>query len=166
MSDITELEQRIVAALERISTGVDALGAHEHDAPQATEADPAELTRLQTALDDEKTANAQLEERVKAIHEKLEGKLAETEAEVAQLREQAQTLEADNAKLRSNNDKLRQVNEELRDANAEGVSDATLINSALAADLEALHALRNSERVEVEQIIAELTPLVEEGTNA
>ena len=58
MTDITDLEQRIISALDRIKTGVDGMG------PAAPAASSGEADDLRRALDEEKTANAQLEERV------------------------------------------------------------------------------------------------------
>ena len=68
MSDITELERRITAALDRIGTGLDEL-----EAPAPAGPDPAELQNsldiaaarveeLETELSDLKTANAQVDE--------------------------------------------------------------------------------------------------------
>ena len=65
MSDISELQARIANALDRIGTGLDALG---RPAPDTGE-EPAEMTALRAQLEDERTANAQLEERVRTIRE-------------------------------------------------------------------------------------------------
>ena len=61
MTDITELEGRITAALERIGSGVQALSAVPPE-PEAAPVDEGEIARLREALDIEKEANAQLEE--------------------------------------------------------------------------------------------------------
>lgn len=169
MSDITELEQRLAAALERISTGAEALNAQAApptDSPDDGAADSAELEKLRQALDEEKTANAQLEERVRVIHGKLEGQVAGMDDEVARLREQAAAAEADITRLRTVNAELRRINNDLRAANAEGVGDAHLINKSMLAELDALRALRDSDQQEVDEVIAELMPLVQEEKNA
>ncbi len=64
MSDISDLESRITTALDRIGRGLDALG------PKPDAGQDAEIATLKVALEEEKTANAQLEERVRAIKEK------------------------------------------------------------------------------------------------
>lgn len=63
MSQIEELQSRLTAALERIDAGLDGLAA----APaEAGEPDPG----LAVALEEEKLANAQLEERLRVIKSK------------------------------------------------------------------------------------------------
>jgi len=62
MSQIEELQSRITAAMDRIGTGLSAL---------STAQDAAEQDDLKQALDDERTANAQLEERVKTLNAQL-----------------------------------------------------------------------------------------------
>lgn len=58
MSQIEELQRRINAAMGRIGTGIEALGVGA-----AAAADP----ELRSALDEERLANAQLEERIKTL---------------------------------------------------------------------------------------------------
>jgi hypothetical protein len=48
----------------------------------------------------------------------------------------------------------------LRAANETGVGEPHLINKAMMAELEALRAVRSSDRAEVDAIIAELEPIV------
>ncbi|SHI87216.1 hypothetical protein SAMN05444000_103259 [Shimia gijangensis] len=66
MSDISDLESRISAAMDRIGRGLEAL-----DKP-AIDDGGAQSEALQNELDGEKIANAQLEERNKALHAKVE----------------------------------------------------------------------------------------------
>lgn len=66
MSDISDLENRISAAMDRISRGLETL------ASPAQETDTAELEGLQSALADEKLANAQLTERLSALNGRIE----------------------------------------------------------------------------------------------
>lgn len=112
MNQIEELQGRIQAALKRISAGTSALQeAREADkvkaaeaiaeAAQAAEAAAASAANeaLVQALDEEKTANAQLEERVKVLHARLQeaesktpadgGDVAAMEAELQLLRNEA-----------------------------------------------------------------------------
>ena len=77
MSEIAELERRITAALDRIGTGVDGL------AEAAANSD--EITALNEALEAERVANAQLEERVSAIKQKQDTSIKEMEARISLL---------------------------------------------------------------------------------
>ncbi|MHC0053045.1 hypothetical protein [Actibacterium sp. D379-3] len=164
MSDITELERRITAALERIGKGAEALSAARADAGAA--ADETELTRLTEALEAEKTANAQLEERVKAIRDKQDTHLAQLESRVSKLGARAEAAEKEIDRLRRINAELRENNAALRAANAEGLGDAHLINKSMLTELDALRALRDGDRAELDEIIEELTPLTGEDINA
>ena len=72
-------------------------------------------------------------------------------------------LKAEQEKLREENAVLRDVSENLRKAaEADGI-DATMINRAMQAELDALRALRAAEAAEVATILAELKPLIEEA---
>ena len=74
MSEISELERRITAALDRASQALDKLSA-------ATTAD-GDSGDLAAELEAERVANAQLEERVRAIKDKQETMVARLEADV------------------------------------------------------------------------------------
>ncbi|WP_414898017.1 hypothetical protein [Rhodovulum sp. YEN HP10] len=160
MSDIVELERRIVAALDRIGQGLDALGSGG-DAEES--ADAAELDKLREALETERGVNAQLNERVKAIQERQETQVARLEQRAADLTARAEAAEADVDRLRAVNAKLRETSVALREANAQGLGDPAAIDAALLAELEALTALRASDRAEIDAILAELMPVAEEG---
>ncbi len=67
MEQIEELQARILAAMDRISTGVGAL-ENAHIQAQAS----ADTTRLAQELDEERVANAQLEERLKVLRDRME----------------------------------------------------------------------------------------------
>lgn len=164
MSDITELESRITAALERIGKSADALRAAPAEVAPAEDEDA--IARLTEALEAEKTANAQLEERVKAIRDKQESQIAQLEARLAKLTARAGGAEAEIERLRRVNAELRSNTTALRAANAEGLGDAHLINKSMQAELDALRTLRDGDRSELDEIIAELEPLAGEGTHA
>ncbi len=157
MSDIAELEHRITAALERIGTGVDGLAAAD------ASADGNEADTLREALEAEKTANAQLEERVSAIKEKQETTIKDMESRIETLTTEKSKHEADAKKLLHVNAQLRESNDALRESNESGVGDAHLINKAMQTDLEALKATRNADLAELETIMAELKPLIGKG---
>jgi chromosome segregation ATPase len=161
MSDVSELEQRITAALDRIGDGINRLTQTE-TAP----ADPGELRALQELLDGEKLANAQLEERVKAIKEKQESLVRNLEVEVTSLRADIAAKNEDGDKMKHVNGRLRRNNRALRDANAKGVGDPELINDAMVAELDALRVSHESDRAELDSILVELKPLVEGAASA
>ncbi len=161
MTDVTELEQRIAAALDRVESGLAALsggGAQPSDAEEAAS--------LREALEAERAVNAQLEARVQAIREKQERLVGTLEAEVGRLRREMHRQEAEVARLKRVNAQLRQNNRALREANRKGVGDAALINTALEAELDALREVRDADRAELDTIIGELRPLVEGGADA
>ena len=155
MSEITELERRITAALTRIDAGVDALG-------QIPDGDAGEVAALKESLEVEKTANAQLEERVAAIKEKQETLIKELEAKVADLTATVAQQESDAKRLLMVNAQLRESNDELRESNESEVGDAHLINKAMQTELEALRATRKADLAELETIMDELKPLIGE----
>ena len=171
MTQINELQHRITAALDRVAQGVAKL---EERAAQAVPAapsepgiDPAEVARLQDALDEEKLANAQLEERVRKLHETHRQELEAAKAAAAAASVPAapmidvSALDLDLQRLRQSNEMLRATNEELRRALAENVGEPHLINKAMLAELEGLRAARSVEAAETRAIIASLTPLLE-----
>lgn len=159
MSEISELEARIGAALERIGRAV-AVVEDRADSPAeggiATEEMVAEIGRLNEALEHEREANQGFEARVKAIHERQEGHVAALEQEVAELRRQLSDHDHEMQRLRGVAERLRDNNAALREANAQGLGDAALIDAGLREEIEALKAARASEAAEVAAIVDEL----------
>lgn len=153
MDDISEYERRITAALERASQALAQLGAGEDGDADA----------LRAELDAERVANQQLEERVRAIKEKQESTVARLEAEVADLRSALASRDSEVQQMRAVNETLRRSNGALRVANAEGVGDASLVNEAMAQEVESLRAVRAAERAEIEEILATLEPVLKEA---
>lgn len=153
MSDIDELQRRITAAMDRVAKGVEKVSA----APSGP--DPETLA----ALEEERTANAQLTERVRALKSR-------SEAEIAQLRQQIEDGAARMAELDLEVQRVRRANAELtaacatlQAANEEGVGEAHLINRAMLAELEGLRAARAADMAEANAILSVLTPLVEDA---
>lgn len=161
MSDITELERRISAALERIGAGLDLLGQGAGAAPAAA-ADAGELTSLREALDAERTANAQLTERVRAIREKQETMVEALEKKVVRLTEQLNAAGLELQRQKQLNTELTEANRALSDAAQEGVAEPHLINRSMMTELEALRIARAAEMAEMEEILSELKPLIGE----
>ncbi|MCK0148430.1 hypothetical protein MWU54_00200 [Marivita sp. S6314] len=181
MTQIDELQHRITAALDRVALGVakiDARAADVPDTPSGPEIDPDEVARLKEALDEEKLANAQLEERVRKLHETHRAELEEARAAATAAAVAAaepapaapsvdvEALDLDIQRLRHANEMLRTTNEELRSALAENVGEPHLINKAMLAELEGLRAARAVEAAETKAVLASLTPLLEAAADA
>lgn len=101
MSEIDDLQRRVMAAMERVGRACDILAARSQAGPSGgtgldAESDTAlgaapELAALEAALDEERTANAQLEARVRRLKERLRSQRASHAEELAS----AQTGEED-----------------------------------------------------------------------
>ncbi len=154
MSQIDELQARITAALDRITKGLDGREAA---------GDPAEMVKLRQDLEDEKLANAQLEERVRTLRERLEARDAELEAARGAQADSLRRLDADLQSLRKANQQLRDNNQALREAHQAGVAEPHLINKSMLAELEGLRAARAADRDEVEAVLTELGQVIAEA---
>lgn len=155
MSDIDELQRRITAALDQVAYGLDKLAA---TAP----AGPDEATL--TALEDERTANAQLQERVRALRKKSDSDLSALTTQLEEGTARAAQLDIELQRLRRANDQLTEACRALREANTEGVGEPDLVNKAMQAELEALRAARAADVAEASAILANLQPLVDAAT--
>jgi adenine-specific DNA methylase len=169
MTQINELQYRITAALDRVAQGVARLeeraAAAVQDVPSQPGIDPEEVARLNDALDEEKLANAQLEERVRKLHETHRQEIEALKAALVQAPAaptvDVSALDLDLQRLRQSNEMLRATNAELRKALADNVGEPHLINKAMLAELEGLRAARSVEAAETRAIIASLTPLLQ-----
>jgi chromosome segregation ATPase len=160
MSDIAELERRITAALERIGSGLDRLASAP--AGVAPAAEEGEALGLREALEEERTVNAQLAERLRALKEKDGEAHATLSARVEQLTRQLDTQGLELQRLRKTTVQLREQLRTLRETQ-EGAVDPHLINKSMLAELEALRAARAAETQELDEILSELAPIIEEA---
>jgi precorrin isomerase len=108
LGDLLEARRRIVAAFEGIAEGAEALAAKA--------ALLTDLDRLRAEVEEERIVNAQLQERVRALRDRENGRLA-LEEEVTRLR----------------------------------------------AEVAELRAARDAERGEIDTVLSELIPIVEEA---
>lgn len=154
MSELAELERRINDALERIGSGLERLDGAAGD-------DGEDVASLREALQDEKTANAQLEERIKSLRRKDEARIKELEDEIGDLKAAAGETGAQITQLRTDNQSLRS---KLEAQQAELTKSAD--SAALEQELERLRKQRAADRAELDAIIRELAPLMEETENA
>lgn len=165
MQDITELEKRITAALERIGKGVDRLAAQPRPSAAASPAvAPAVDAALRAQLEEEKSLTAQLQARLRAAKEReAKGDLQE---KLDRLTQELDVKGLELQRMRRVNASLREQLEALRSAAAAGVTDPALINKAMAAELDALRATRLTEIAEMDEILAALEPHLTEAGNA
>ncbi|MCU0907824.1 MAG: hypothetical protein MUF73_10330 [Rhodobacteraceae bacterium] len=160
LGPVRSLEARANAALDRLALAMDRL-ATPAPGPSADE-----IVALNEALEAERAANEQLEERVRAIKERQEKVVGRLEAEAAGLRAALAERDAAFEGLRAANDRLRANNTALREAILAGVAEPEMVNRAMAHELDGLRAARAADRAEVDLILAELRPLVEEAPHA
>ena len=151
MSDIEELSSRIMAAMERVANGVDALNGGNGD----------EIDRLKQELDEEKQVNAQLSERVRVLGERQEEAIEALETKANNAKERVKALDVEMQKLRRANKRLTKMCNALREANADGVGEPHLINKSMMIELESIRAMRSAEMAEADEIIQSLTPLLQ-----
>lgn len=175
MSDIETLQTRLTSALARIRDGVAGLETRlaEHPAPlqadpEAIEAAEAARAAASAALEDERVANAQLQERVKRLNARIEELEADHEQHSAQdaaRAERAATLDSALQQLQQSNSALRDMNSRLRAALSQTLDTQTaqapeLINRAMQAELDALDAAHRAQSAEIAALLAELDPLL------
>ncbi|UWQ34617.1 colicin transporter [Leisingera sp. M527] len=165
MNQIEELQGRIQAALERIGTGTAALQeAREADKVKAAEvaaeaakaaeaaAAGAATAEIEQALEEEKLANAQLEERVKVLRARLQEAgnqapaanedIAAMEAELQLLRNEAgdpaekEALRGEVARLKGELEAAANTAASDKEALEDQLSEAQAANDSLKAQLE------------------------------
>lgn len=154
MSDISALESRITAALERIRQGLDRQeggGGGDDD--------------LQDALSAERASNAALETRVAQLQERQDTQVAKLTGRIETYQTQILKLDEELQQLRASNQQLRTLNTQLRETVTTGLAPE-LHDAAVAAEIEALATQRSADAAEIDAILAELKPLIEETSNA
>ncbi len=165
MQEIAELERRITAALERVGRGVETLSslpfAAESELP--TTMAEAELARLTEALDEERMANAQLNERLRVVRDKDGNEKAALQAQVADLSAQRDSQAEDLSRLRRSLEQMTTDLADLRAVSIGGMTDPGHINKAMLAELKALRSARAAEAAELAEIVAALNPLIAEA---
>jgi hypothetical protein len=166
MQEIGELEQRITAALERIGKGVDRLAqlprapVPQPPVPQAPAAPVADAA-LRAQLEEEKSLTAQLQERLRSLKER--DSKSDLQEKVDKLTQQLDVQGLELQRMRRTTATLRDQLAALRAAQTAGVTEPQLINKAMAAELDALRALRLTEVAEMDDILAALEPHLTEA---
>lgn len=149
MADLDELEQRIVSAMDRIAYSVDTIAS----APAAPDADLVE------ELEIERDTNARL---VEAGQQSL-ARMERLETRVARLTDRLEFLDTENKRLQAVMGALRDTNKQLRMANAASDAAPDAVQTALQAENDALQAARTADLAELDEIIADIAPLVKEA---
>jgi chromosome segregation ATPase len=158
MSEIEELRDRIEQAFAVIEAGL----AQMQPVPDE-QIDPAEVAALRAEIAEERVVQAQLEERIRALKDKHDKRVAELEAAVAAERARLAALDHDLQGLRQSNADLRDVAGQLRAALAEEVAEPELVNRAMLAEIEALRATRAADLAEIEAVYDSLRPHIGEA---
>ena len=173
MQDITALEQRITAALERIGKGVDRLAARPRPSPPQPQPPSAAGSTvpaseieasLRTQLEEEKALTSKLQHRLRIMKEReTKGDLQD---KVDWLTQQLDVKGLELQRMRRQVATLREQLTALREAQSAGVTEPQLINKAMAAELETLKATRLSEIAELDDILSALEPHLPEAADA
>ncbi len=178
MSDISALEQRLAAALRRISTATEALpdnadrrtdvagsdtnrGSLENSEAMTAQ---AEFEKIQTELIETcKKLTAQERQLVELTQALEAARTAQSEPMPTpeersdHLAEAVNALELELSQVSQSNAQLRASNKSLRDVNAQGVGDAGLINAGLQAEIDSLTAERAADAAQMQLLITALS---------
>lgn len=179
MQTIAELERRISAALQRIGDGIESLAAPQ-PAPPPAEAPPAEAPKDEAAALADSAAIARLQSELEAERRQTDVLRAQLSAArssqpappapvisdadaAARIEKMTKQLDVQGLELHRMRKTVVQLRENLRGmrrAQTANLADPDQINRAMAAELEAMRVTRLSEVAELDEIIAELDPLI------
>ena len=123
-----------------------------------------EKETLEVRIEELETANAELIGRLEGGDASGEVS-ANMEAAPEEAGEMLVRLDTELQQLRLANEQLRTSNAALREANAEGLGDASLINAAMAAEIDGLRAAQASDKAQVNAVLARLEPLLAGAPN-
>lgn len=178
MSNISALEQRLAAALRRISAATEAL---PNNADRRTDVAGSDTNRASVENSEAMTAQAEFEKIQAELIETCKKLTAQDQqlVELTQALEAARTaqsepmpapeersdhlaeavnaLELELSQVSQSNAQLRASNKSLRDVNAQGVGNAGLINAGLQAEIDSLTAERAADAAQVQLLITALS---------
>ncbi|MEM9392411.1 MAG: hypothetical protein AAGA38_01035 [Pseudomonadota bacterium] len=140
MSEISELEERLVSAMARIKAALETRASEGGG-------DSAALEAKISVLEAEREAARVAAEATQEALDSTKAQLAASDAATAELRATVEELQSANADLRL--------------AASEGLTDANAINKALAADLAALQMARATDLRDVEALLSQIAPAEE-----
>lgn len=138
--------------MDRVANGVNAMGT----------GGSGDAATLEAALEDERTANAQLNERLRRLSEQHDNAIAEAKATAGAAQSRTAELDLELQRLSKANAQLREAIGALRSANEAGVGEPHLINKAMMAELEALRAARAADVAEASSILGALSSMLDQ----
>ncbi len=155
MSDISQHEGRITAALDRIAYSIENITPQPDQAATSQEPDPDLVEELEI----ERATNARL------VASKAEGEaqIERLDTRVHRLTDRLETAELENTRLRNVIAALSQNNAALRDANAAHQGAASTADAGVSAQLADLQAARANDISQLDEILAELAPTLKEA---
>ncbi|WGV16906.1 hypothetical protein [Fuscovulum ytuae] len=183
MQDLTELERRIAAALQRIGEGVEALsrqaipsgtaegapdGAPDGAALGSDDGAAQRIAELEAELDAERNLSASLRARIAELEDAppaiadLPPDVAALYARIDKMTAQLDVQGLEMQRMRKTVVQLRENLRGLRRAQVANLADPDQINRAMMAELESIRVARLSEVAEMDEILSELTPLITE----
>ena len=187
MQDLTELERRIAAALQRIGEGVEALsrqaiptgtadgapdgapdGAADGAALGSDDGAAHRIAELEAELDAERNLSASLRARIAELEDAppaiadLPPDVAALYARIDKMTAQLDVQGLEMQRMRKTVVQLRENLRGLRRAQVANLADPEQINRAMMAELESIRVARLSEVAEMDEILSELTPLITE----
>ena len=178
MSDISALEQRLAAALRRISAAIEALpdnadrrtdvarsdanrASGENSEAMTTQAEfekiQAELIETCKKLTAQDRQLVELTQALEAARTAQSEPMPAPEERSDHLAEAVNALELELSQVSQSNAQLRASNKSLRDVNAQGVGDAGLINVGLQAEIDSLTAERAADAAQMQLLITALS---------
>ncbi|MGO4908651.1 hypothetical protein ACEN2J_10005 [Pseudorhodobacter sp. W20_MBD10_FR17] len=133
----------------------------------------AEVAKLKTALAAEKATVAQLTERAKTVQSREpssqgSGQVTgqgQVDAKVEKMTQQLDVQGLELQRMRKSSVQLRENLRVLHEAATKNMVEPQMINKAMMAELENLRATRHTETAEMDEILAELKPLISEARN-
>lgn len=177
MQDLADLERRIAAALQRIGDGVEALAMQPVTTPPAagqgdegrggdSQADDR-IATLESELAAERALSASLRQRITDLEDAPPAAdpapdVAALYARIDRMTAQLDVQGLEMQRMRKTVVQLRENLRGLRRAQVDNLADPEQINRAMMAELEAMRVARLSEVAEMDEILAELTPLITE----
>ncbi len=189
MSDLAAIEARIEAALDRIAEGLgkwpdgptpeeieqirrdaadearaEALASDERVQSALARAEAAEALseRLKEELTEASRAHDQLSDRTNLMRQKHQLMVEQMEKRLTKMQDLANVQARDLARLRRANNELRSAIRTMREAAEEAAVTGVTLNAALKAELDATRTQQTADRNELDAILADLTPLIQE----
>ncbi len=156
MSQIEDLQQRVLAAMDRIGAGIAAMES-------SGASDGVEEGKLRVALEDERLVNAQLEERLKSVKERYEQEIDTLREQLGQANARLASVEAARAELAEakaaleNQDEVAALKAEIEDLQSRQIESAD--TAALEAEIALLRpaaAKAEGAQAEIARLRAEL----------